>query len=207
MRTLIQGRPARNLPATIDEVRRGTPRRVTEYGEAILHRPCRPVTEFGTDRWGPLIDDMFATLWVANGCGLAANQIDVDAQLFVYDLTDELGTRHLGHVFNPTIQTAAAFFGEQDGSEGCLSVPGAYAPLPRPARITLHGADLEGRPFALEAVDYLARCLLHETQHLQGQVYVDHLDPAARDHALATSAGERDTVFERRAARARQLAQ
>ncbi|MGW6279840.1 peptide deformylase [Kribbella sp. NPDC055071] len=205
MRTLIQGRPARNLPAMIDEVRRGTPRRITEYGEEILHRACRPVSEFGADRWAGLIDDLFATLWVADGCGLAANQIDVDAQVFVYDLTDDFGTRHLGHAINPTITTAAAFFGDQDGTEGCLSVPGVYAPLARPARVTLHAQDLDGRPFTVEATDYLARCLLHETQHLQGQVYVDHLSPAARDRALTTSTRERATVMKRRATRARQL--
>jgi peptide deformylase len=205
MRTFVQGRPVRGIPELIDEVRRGSPRRITEYGEPILHRPCEPVTEYCAERWSALIDDMFTTLWIANGCGLAASQVGIDAQLFVYDLTDENGIRHLGHVFNPTIETAAAFFGAQAGSEGCLSVPGVYAPLARPARVALNGYDLNGQPFTLEAVDYFARCLLHETQHLQGQVYVDHLTPGERDHALTAAAQQRTAVLDRRAARASQL--
>jgi peptide deformylase len=204
MPTFILGRPSRRLPELTDEVRRGTPRRITEYGEAILHRPCRPVTEFGVERWGALIDDMFTTMWIAEGCGLAANQVDVDAQLFVYDLTDEDGDRHVGHAFNPRIETMSALFGTQTGTEGCLSVPGANAPLPRPARATLHAEDVEGRPFTLEAGGYFARCLIHETQHLAGTVYVDHLPPSTRDQTLAESAAARASVLDRRATR-RQL--
>jgi peptide deformylase len=201
MPTYILGRPSRRLPELTDEVRRGTPRRITEYGEAILHRPCRPVTEFGAQQWGTLIDDMFTTMWIAEGCGLAANQVDVDAQLFVYDLTDEHGDRHVGHAFNPRIETMSALFGTEPGTEGCLSVPGANAPLSRPARATLHAYDVEGRPFTLEASGYFARCLIHETQHLAGTVYVDHLPPTTRDQTLAESSSARESVLERRALR------
>ncbi|GAA1600955.1 MULTISPECIES: peptide deformylase [Kribbella] len=205
MPTYIQGRLSRRLPELLDEVRRGTPLRVTEYGEEILHRPCRPVTEFGAERWGGLIDDMFATMWIAEGCGLAANQVDVDAQLFVYDLTDEQGDRHVGHAFNPRVETSTALLGTQPGSEGCLSVPGANAPLPRPARTVLHAFDVHGDPFTVEASGYFARCLIHETQHLAGTVYVDHLSPGARDEALAESATNRESVFTRRSTRENQL--
>lgn len=205
MPTYIQGRLSRRLPELLDEVRRGTPRRITEYGEEILHRPCRPVTEFGAERWGGLIDDMFATMWIAEGCGLAANQVDVDAQLFVYDLTDEQGDRHVGHAFNPRVETSTALLGTQPGSEGCLSVPGANAPLPRPARTVLHAFDVHGDPFTVEASGYFARCLIHETQHLAGTVYVDHLSPGARDEALAESATNRESVFTRRSTRENQL--
>lgn len=181
------------------------PRRITEYGEEILHRPCRAVEEFGAARWAGLIDDMFTTMWIAEGCGLAANQVDVDARLFVYDLIDEYGDRHLGHVFNPRIQLLSGLAGEQDGSEGCLSVPGANEQLVRPARVNLHGSDLEGAPVALQASGYFARCLVHETQHLDGTLYVDHLDPSARDHALAVSASRRSAVLARRTARQHEL--
>jgi peptide deformylase len=206
MPTYIQGRPSRRLPELLDEVRRGSRLRVTEYGEEILHRPCRPVTEFGVARWGGLIDDMFATMWIAQGCGLAANQVDVDAQLFVYDLTDGYGDRHVGHAFNPRAEVSVALVGLQSGSEGCLSVPGANAPLPRPARAVLHAYDVDGRPFTLDASGYLARCLLHETQHLAGTVYVDHLDPSTRTRALADSTTNRATVFTERATRQNHLA-
>ncbi|WP_371401890.1 peptide deformylase [Kribbella sp. NBC_00662] len=205
MPTYIQGRLSRRLPELTDEVRRGTPRRITEYGEEILHRPCRPVSEFGAARWGALIDDMFTTMWIAEGCGLAANQVDVDAQLFVYDLTDEHGDRHVGHAFNPRIETLTALFGTQPGTEGCLSVPGANAPLPRPARASLHAQDLEGHPFTLDATGYLARCLIHETQHLAGTLYVDHLAPRARTTALDHSARNRAEILSRCANREHQL--
>ena len=205
MRTLIQGRLARRLPQITDEVRRGNPLRITEYGEPILHHPCRPVTEFGADKWATLIDDMFATMWIAEGVGLAANQVGVDIQLFVYDLTDEDGTRHLGHVFNPRVEASSGLFGDQSGSEGCLSVPGAYALLPRPARATVHGFDLDGEPITIEGTDYFARCLVHETQHLHGLLYVDHLAPDDRERALDASAARRTEVFERRSARTREL--
>lgn len=205
MLTFVQGRPARRLPDLTDEVLRGSPRRITEYGEAILHRPCRPVLEFGADRWAALIDDMFTTMWIAEGCGLAANQVDVDARLFVYDLTDEQGNRHLGHVFNPQIESLSGLAGDQNGGEGCLSVPGANEQVTRPARVTLRGSDLEGSPFVVEASGYLARCLVHETQHLDGTLYVDHLTPAQREHALADSSSLRSTVLTRRTTRQRQL--
>ncbi|GAA3123512.1 peptide deformylase [Kribbella aluminosa] len=205
MPTYIQGRLSRRLPELLDEVRRGTPLRVTEYGEEILHRPCRPVTAFGAERWSRLIDDMFATMWIAEGCGLAANQVDVDAQLFVYDLTDEYGDRHVGHAFNPRVETSTALLGTQPGSEGCLSVPGANAPLPRPTRAVLHAYDLDGIPFTVEASGYFARCLIHETQHLAGTVYVDHLSPVARDDALSESATNRESVFTRRSTRENHL--
>jgi peptide deformylase len=206
MPTYIQGRLSRRLPELLDEVRRGSPLRVTEYGEDILHRPCRLVTEFGTERWGGLIDDLFATMWIAEGCGLAANQVDVDAQLFVYDLTDEYGDRHVGHAFNPRVDASAALVGTQSGTEGCLSVPGANAPLARPARAVLHAYDVEGRPFTLDASGYLARCLIHETQHLAGTLYVDHLSPDARAQALGDSGTNRPSVFDQRSTRRNQLA-
>ncbi|HET6297286.1 MAG TPA: peptide deformylase [Kribbella sp.] len=193
------------LPPVTDEVRRGEPLRITEVGESILHLPCREVVEFGRARWSKLIDDMFTTLWIANGCGLAANQVGVDVRLFVYDLTDEYGTRHVGHVFNPRVEASAGLFGEDNDSEGCLSLPGASARLPRPARATLHGYDLEGRPFILDAAGYFARCLQHETQHLHGQVYIDHLTPEAREQAISTSARQRPDVMQRRALKAAEL--
>ena len=205
MTIFIQGRLARRLPELTDEVLRGSPRRITEYGEAILHRPCSAVLEFGADRWAALIDDMFTTMWIAEGCGLAANQVDVDARLFVYDLTDEHGDRHLGHVFNPQIESLAGLVGDQTGGEGCLSVPGANEQVTRPARVVLRGSDLEGRPFHVEASGYFARCLVHETQHLDGTLYVDHLTPTTREQALTHSASVRNTVRAQREARQGQL--
>jgi peptide deformylase len=205
MTTFVQGRPTRPMPELTDQILRGTPRRITEYGEAILHHPCRSVADFGADRWAALIDDMVTTMWIAEGCGLAANQVDIDARLFVYDLVDERGDRHLGHVFNPQVELMSGLAGDQDGGEGCLSVPGANEQLTRPARVTMRGFDLEGQTIMVEASGYFARCLVHETQHLDGTLYVDHLAPSTRDHALTYSASQRDAVLARRNARQRQL--
>ncbi|WP_275670096.1 peptide deformylase [Kribbella speibonae] len=91
--------------------------------------------------------------------------------------------------------------GTQRATEGCLSVPGANAPLDRPARAILHAYDVDGRPFTVESTGYLARCLIHETQHLGGIVYVDHFSPAARAQVLAQSADRRASVMNHRSNR------
>ncbi|MFD6414273.1 peptide deformylase, partial [Nocardia asteroides] len=88
----VQGRPAAAYPPLAPEARRGSVRRVTEVGEEVLHKPCRDVTEFGPDL-AALIDDMFRTMYVAEGAGLAANQVGVALRLFVYDCPDDDGVR------------------------------------------------------------------------------------------------------------------
>jgi peptide deformylase len=181
----------------------GTPLRITEEGEPILRRTCRRVSEFGAERWKRLIDDMFTTMWIAEGCGLAANQVDVDAQLFVYDLTDEYGRRHVGHVFNPVVEVVGVR--ETSHAEGCLSIPGPTTTVTRPAQVTLHGVDLNGIPLTLHANDYLARCLQHETEHLLGTLYPDHVSKSSRRRVYADSARLREDVLEQRAARSTAL--
>src|SRR5699024_8423087 len=167
-----------DFPAIPSEAERGRVLRVTEVGEDVLHRPCRPVTEFGTDELRTLVDDMFATMLVAEGVGLAANQVDVDLQLFVYDLTTDDGVRYVGHVANPVIEV----LGEEteEVEEGCLSVPGPGADLFRPLRVRLTGTDIEGAPIEREASGYLARCFQHETDHLNGRLYLDLLSKRTR---------------------------
>ncbi|WP_380164110.1 peptide deformylase [Jannaschia sp. R86511] len=199
---VVNGRPVGVLPEVLDEVRRGTPMRVTEVGEAILARPCRAVGRPDRARWAPVVDDMFATMWVAEGVGLAANQVDLDVQLFVYDLLGADGTRHVGHVFDPVVEVMGAFGGLDEDLEGCLSVPGPHVPLARPAWVRLRGLDLDARPVAVEARDYLARCLQHEVQHLQGTLYVDLLDPATRHRTIERSRRQRESVLAAREARA-----
>lgn len=200
--TLVNGRPTPTATDIDARIRRGRLLRITEHGESVLHRSCRAVTDFGV-HWSRLIDDMFATMWAADGCGLAANQVGEDIRLFVYDLTDEHGVRHVGQVFNPVIHDMSTTLDE--GTEGCLSVPGATAPLARPHRVRLDGQDLTGNPITLTATGYLARCLQHETQHLDGRLYIDLLAPAARRRALARSAARRDRVMADRADRGRRL--
>ena len=196
----VQGRPVDACPPIAPEARRGEVRRITETGEEVLHKPCRDVTEFGPDLAG-LIDDMFLTMYIADGAGLAANQVGVDLRVFVYDCPDDDGVRHVGHVVNPVLDPLdPAGRRLLDDSEGCLSVPGAVMDVPRPDRAVVRGLDKDGEPLVVEGTGYFARCLAHETDHVNGHVYLDRLTKRERRDALRQVADRRDEVFARRAA-------
>ncbi|WP_030687375.1 peptide deformylase [Streptomyces sp. NRRL B-1347] len=198
----------RSLPP---EALRGSYQSITEVGAPVLHRRCAEVTEFGPEL-ARLIDDMFFTMHVAQGVGLAANQIGVDLQVFVYDCPGEDGLRHIGHICNPVIDAPrpAEPAGPTEpaepaaGKEGCLSVPGGgLHEVPRAARTIVRGQDKDGN--ALEGQGLLARCFQHETDHLDGTLYIDHLTPEQRTRALQEMAANRQTVLAQRDARARAL--
>ncbi|MFC5215639.1 peptide deformylase [Streptomyces coerulescens] len=196
----VQGRPVESYPPLAPEARRGSVRRITEVGEEALHKPCRDVTEFGPDL-AALIDDMFLTMYIADGAGLAANQVGVGLRLFVYDCPDDDGIRHVGHVVNPVLEPLdAAGRRLLDDAEGCLSVPGATMDVPRPDRAVVHGLDKDGEPIVIEGTGYFARCLAHEADHCDGRVYLDRLSKRERKDALRQVADRRDEVFARRAA-------
>lgn len=170
-------------------------------GEEILHRACRDVVEFGTGGLAELVEDMFLTMDVAEGAGLAANQVGVDLRLFVYDCRDETGVRHVGHVCNPVLEPQKVRR-LADDREGCLSVPGPYLRLARPDHAVVHGFDIHGSPVTVEGRGYFARCLQHETDHLNGHLYLDRLPEKTRRQALQEMAEKRAAVLARRAARA-----
>ncbi|MGW3458077.1 peptide deformylase, partial [Streptomyces olivaceoviridis] len=174
---------------------------ITEVGEEVLHRPCRDVTEFGPDL-AALIDDMFRTMYVAEGAGLAANQVGVDLRLFVYDCPDDDGIRHVGHIVNPVLETPTTGRRLLDEGEGCLSVPGAVMAVPRPDRAVVRGRDRDGDAVVIEGTGYFARCLAHETDHTNGYVYLDRLSKRDKKDALRQMADRRDAVYARRAANA-----
>ncbi|MFD7405551.1 peptide deformylase [Streptomyces sp. NPDC059866] len=201
----VQGRPVDSYPPLAPEARRGKVRRITEVGEEVLHKPCRDVTEFGPDL-AALIDDMFLTMYIADGAGLAANQVGVDVRLFVYDCPDDDGVRHVGHIVNPVLEPLGPA-GRRllDEGEGCLSVPGAVMDVARPDRAVVRGYDQEGRPLVIEGTGYFARCLAHETDHVNGHVYLDRLSSRERKEALRQVADRREEVFARRAAKAAAL--
>ena len=176
------------LPGRYD----GVARPIVTYGsDPVLHRPCVPVTEFG----GPLrrlLLDMFASMAAADGVGLAANQIGVDARVFVIDCPDADGEDVVGYAVNPTLVLPGPQEGEpaeEVTEEGCLSVPGPYAELPRAFRARVDGVDVKGDPMSIEATGMAARCLQHEVDHLDGIVYVDRLPEEERDRLLAEAAG------------------
>ena len=204
-RTFLQGEEVTDFPLISPMAQRGRVLRITEIGEDVLHRRLAAVTEFGTDELAALIDDMHATMLVAEGVGLAANQVGVDAQVFVYDLTDADGVRHVGHVLNPRIEVLSPDDTEEM-TEGCLSVPGPGAELFRPYQVRLHGVDFRGRTLTQEATGYLARCFQHETGHLHGQLYVDLLAKRVRRRILAEMEDLRPEVLSRRTQVASHLA-
>lgn len=204
----VLGRLVESYPRHAPEAERGRVLRVTVAGEQILHRPLKPVTDedYGSERLATLIDDMFATLYVAEGVGLAANQVDVDLRLFVYDCPDDEGVRHVGHLCNPVLDELPPdqrVLDEDD--EGCLSVPGPYKKVARPHRAVARGFDMHGNPLVIEGTGFFARCLQHETDHLNGYLYIDRLSKRERKDALKQMEQLREEVFARRAAKAEAL--
>jgi peptide deformylase len=158
----------------------GNVRPITLIGDPVLHRPLREVTEFD-DALRELADDMFASMYAANGVGLAANQIGVDLRIFVYDCTDDDDQPHKGVIVNPTLEFPEAKNRHlEEDQEGCLSVPGPYAQLARVDHVHCLGFDLDGNPVNVHGTGQLARCLQHETDHLNGKLYVDRLPTKAR---------------------------
>jgi peptide deformylase len=152
-------------------------RPIVIVGEPVLHNPTRKVEEFD-DELKTLVDDMFETMAAAPGVGLAANQVGVDLRVFVYDCPDDEGVRHRGVVVNPVLETAErpeTMPDEDDDLEGCLSVPGERFPTGRAAWAKVTGQDLSGEPVEVEGTGYFARCLQHETDHLDGLLYLGRL--------------------------------
>ncbi|MFD7919390.1 peptide deformylase [Streptomyces sp. NPDC059740] len=205
-RVRVQGEPVDSYPRLAPEVERGAVRRITVVGEEVLHRRCREVTRFGTPELSHLVDDMFATNQVAEGAGLAANQVGVDLQLFVWDITDEWGVRHVGHLANPVLAEVPAEHRRLvEEPEGCLSVPGPYRVVPRLDSAVVRGRDMNGSPLVIEGRGYFARCLQHETDHLHGRLYLDRLAQRERKAALREMAEAKERTFARRAALAAKL--
>ncbi|WP_030267885.1 peptide deformylase [Streptomyces sp. NRRL B-24484] len=168
----------------LPDVSKGTARPITVFGNPVLHREVATVTAFDGEL-AALVDDMFVSMYAADGVGLAANQIGVDLKVFVYDCPDDEGVRHVGHVVNPVLEELPA--GRRaldDSAEGCLSVPTAYMELARPDFAAVTGQDKDGNPIRVEGTGFFARCLQHETDHLYGYLYIDRLSKRDRKDAL-----------------------
>lgn len=205
-RPRLDGQPVDRLPEMVPEVKRGNRRRITIVGEDVLHRPTREITEFGSKRLRELVNDMFATNAVANGAGLAATQVGVDLRLFVYDCTDAFDVRHVGHFVNPVVEELSMeVAGSQTGWEGCLSVPGGGAQLTRANYAVVRGFDQRGNPLRVEGTGLLARCFHHETDHLDGLLYLDHLSEKERANALKEMEEEQESIWAEWDQRAQEL--
>ncbi|WP_285566897.1 peptide deformylase [Streptomyces sp. RTGN2] len=159
----------------------GLVRTMSLFGDPVLHAACEPVTDFGPSL-ARLVEDMFATMYAAQGVGLAANQVGVPLRVFVFDCPDDEDVRHLGHVVNPRLVEADDVVVR--GPEGCLSLPGIEAGTPRSDRAVVEGLDIGGEPVRIEGTGFFARCLQHECDHLDGAVYTDRLTGLRRVRAL-----------------------
>lgn len=154
--------------------------RIVHYPEPVLLTVGKPVgeEEFNSDL-RRLADDMFETMYEAGGVGLAAPQVDVSKRLFVMDVAVEGESNKLVFV-NPQILNVE---GEQVGDEGCLSFPGLYQVVKREMRVIVRAQDLEGEVFEHDLKDLAARCVLHETDHCDGIVFLDRMTTLKREMA------------------------
>jgi peptide deformylase len=146
----------------------------------ILERPAAPVTEFDTPELHQLVEDMFETMYASHGIGLAAPQIDVGKRLTVIDVA----AAEEGHeperivLINPEV---IARDGKQTGEEGCLSIPGFREPVSRAQKTTVRARKVSGESFEIDGEDLLARAMLHEIDHLNGILFINHLSALKRD--------------------------
>jgi peptide deformylase len=153
---------------------------ITRWGAPVMHAKTRPVAEFD-EELHQLIRDMFATMYAAEGVGLAATQVGVDLAVFVFDCPNADDVRQVATVCNPEVILPEGKDRKLEASdEGCLSLPGAYLELARPDRAICRGQDALGRPIEVQGTGLLGRCLQHETDHLNGIVFGDRLSGRAR---------------------------
>jgi peptide deformylase len=147
------------------------------WGDPVLRTPAEPVTTFDKELRN-LVRDLHETMTAAPGAGLAAPQIGVSLRVFTYDVGEDAN----GHLVNPEIVEVSDELDEDE--EGCLSVPGLYFPLKRPHRVVARGQNMHGDPVVIDGTETLARCLAHETDHLDGVMFVDLLDRETKKRAL-----------------------
>ncbi|MDE6204255.1 MAG: peptide deformylase [Lachnospiraceae bacterium] len=143
-------------------------RNIREIGDPVLNKSCKVVKEV-TDRTRELMDDMFDTMYEAQGVGLAAPQVGILKRIVTIDVTGEDPIL----LVNPTILETS---GEQTGNEGCLSVPGKTGVVTRPNYVKVKAYDRNLEPFELEGTELLARAICHEVEHLDGHLYVEKVE-------------------------------
>lgn len=147
------------------------------FGDPVLRTPAEPVLDFDKEL-RRLVQDLFETMLDAPGSGLAAPQIGVGLRVFTYHLDDDQS----GHLINPELSFPDAE--EQDGQEGCLSMPGLYYDCRRRLNVVAKGFTMHGDPVQVVGTQVLARCLQHETDHLDGILFIDRMDPETRKLAM-----------------------
>ena len=142
-------------------------RNILKNDDPTLRKVCRPVTEFNERLW-QLLDDMADTMHKAEGVGLAGPQVGILRRVFVMDLGEGVI-----EAINPEILST---HGKQTGQEGCLSFPNQWGDVTRPKRVKFKAQDRFGKWFVMTGEDLMARCICHETDHLEGVVFLDHIE-------------------------------
>jgi peptide deformylase len=150
---------------------------ITLYGDPVLETPAATVTEFNDDL-KKLVEDMFESMYAAHGVGLAAPQIGIGKRITVIDVTFKEDPNAKLVLINPEIIHTE---GRQRGTEGCLSLPEFREDVTRPNKVTVRAQDAEGNWFEHTGEELLARALMHETEHLQGRLYISHISGLKRD--------------------------
>ncbi len=150
---------------------------VVKWPNPVLDIPAEPVTEFN-NALKMLVNDMFETMYSAPGVGLAAVQVGVSKRLFVMDCSGGKDPNQRVVMINPEV---LCIEGTQNGDEGCLSFPGIFFPLERGLRAIVRARDINGNEFELDGMELTARCMLHETDHCDGIVFLDKMSPLKRE--------------------------
>jgi peptide deformylase len=150
---------------------------IVKYGDPVLEKPAEPILEFNSDLH-KLADDMFESMYAAHGVGLAAPQIGISKRIVVIDITFKEDPNAKLVLINPEIVKAE---GRQRGSEGCLSLPDFREDVTRANIVTVRAQDLSGKWFETTGEEMLARAFLHETDHLNGKLYISHVSALKRD--------------------------
>jgi peptide deformylase len=151
---------------------------IVKLGDPVLERPTETITEFDTAELNRLIEDMFESMYAAKGVGLAAPQIGLSHRIAVIDASTGQDPAQRLVLINPEIVGTE---GMQVGEEGCLSIPGFREQVKRAKRVTVRAQDAKGEVFEKTGEDLLARAFLHETDHLNGRLYITHVSMLKRD--------------------------
>ena len=151
---------------------------IVKYGQPVLEKRGEDITEFDTPDLHQLIEDMFESMYAAKGVGLAAPQIGVGKRLAVIDITTGEDPAQKIVLINPEIVKTE---GSQKSEEGCLSLPTFREQVVRPLKVTVVAQDAKGKQVEIAGDDLLARAFLHETDHLNGKLYISHISALKRD--------------------------
>jgi peptide deformylase len=151
---------------------------IVKYGQPVLEQEGEEITEFDTPELHKLVEDMFESMYAAKGVGLAAPQIGIGKKIAVIDITSGEDPAQKLVLINPVIVSKE---GSQKSEEGCLSIPTFREQVTRPKKVTIRARDVKGNEFEMTGEDLLARAFLHETDHLNGRLYISHISALKRD--------------------------